>query len=107
MHGQAARAAPEGDSLHEGGSPGPAQVARQAGARRRAQGRAVQVDPIKPTLKAPGTKRLKLKYDEPLSKIAFEFNLRRCSKDRGFVGVEVMISALPSGDHCSTWGGTC
>jgi len=25
-------------------------------------GKAVQVDPIKPTLKAPGTKRLKLKY---------------------------------------------
>jgi len=27
------------------------------------QGRAVQVDPIKPNLKLPGTKRLKLKYD--------------------------------------------
>jgi hypothetical protein len=26
-------------------------------------GRAVQVDPIRPRLKAPGTKRLKLKYD--------------------------------------------
>ena len=26
-------------------------------------GRAVQVDPIKPTLKTPGSKRLKLKYD--------------------------------------------
>jgi hypothetical protein len=26
-------------------------------------GRAVQVDPIKPTLKVPGTKHLKLKYD--------------------------------------------
>ena len=40
-------------------------------------GRAVQVDPIKPTLKAPGTKRLKLKYDELLSSFAFKFNLRR------------------------------
>ena len=30
-----------------------------------------------PTLKAPGTKRLKLKYDAPLSKFAFKFNLRR------------------------------
>jgi len=40
-------------------------------------GRAVQVDPIKPTLKAPGTKRLKLKYDELLSHLAFKFNLRR------------------------------
>jgi lipoate-protein ligase A len=37
----------------------------------------VQVDPIKPTLKAPGTKRLKLKYDDPLSNFAFKFNLRR------------------------------
>jgi hypothetical protein len=40
----------------------------------------VQVDPIKPTLKASGAKRLKLKYDEPLSNVAFEFNLRRYSK---------------------------
>jgi hypothetical protein len=40
-------------------------------------GKAVQVDPIKPTLKAPGTKRLKLDYDEPLSEFAFKFNLRR------------------------------
>jgi len=34
------------------------------------------LDPIKATLKAPGTKRLKLKYDEPLSKFAFKINLR-------------------------------
>ena len=40
-------------------------------------GRAVQVDPIKPTLKAPGTKLLKLQYDKPLSTFAFKFNLRR------------------------------
>ena len=37
----------------------------------------MQVDPIKPTLKAPGTKRLKLKYDEPLSNVALKVNLRR------------------------------
>jgi len=37
----------------------------------------VQLDPIKPYLKPPGTKRLKLKCDEPLSNIAFNFNLRR------------------------------
>ena len=30
---------------------------------------------------AHGTKLLKLKYDEPLSKFAFNFNLRRYSKD--------------------------
>jgi len=37
----------------------------------------VQVDPIKPTLKASGTKRLKLECDEPISDCAFKFNLRR------------------------------
>ena len=40
-------------------------------------GKAVQVVPIKPTLKAPGTKRLKLKCDRLLSTLAFKFNLRR------------------------------
>jgi hypothetical protein len=43
-------------------------------------GQAVQVDPIKPTLKAPGINPLKLKYDK-LRQIcfnfAFKFNLRR------------------------------
>ena len=37
----------------------------------------MRVDPIKPTLKAPGTKRLKLEYDDLLSSVAFNFNLRR------------------------------
>jgi hypothetical protein len=32
---------------------------------------------MKPTLKAPGTLPLKLKYDIPLSNVAFIFNLRR------------------------------
>jgi hypothetical protein len=41
---------------------------------------AVQVDPIKPTLKAPGTKRLKLTYDQLLATFAFKFNLRRYSQ---------------------------
>jgi len=44
---------------------------------RAAPGTAVQVDPIKSTLKAPGTKRLQLKSDEPLSSIAFKLNSRR------------------------------
>ena len=42
-------------------------------------GRAVQVDLIKPTLKAPATQRLQLKYVGLLSNIAFKFNLRRYS----------------------------
>jgi len=40
----------------------------------------VQVEPIKPTLKAPGIKRFKLKYDGLLSIFAFNFNLRRYNK---------------------------
>jgi len=39
----------------------------------------VQVDPIKPKLEPPGTKRLKLKCDILLSTSAFKFNLRRYS----------------------------
>jgi hypothetical protein len=42
---------------------------------------AVQVEPIKPKLKPPGTKRLKLNCDILLSASAFKFNLRRCSTD--------------------------
>ena len=51
----------------------------QAGDRRRgrAPGRAVQVDPIKPTLKPPGTNRFKLESDKLLSIFAFNFKLRR------------------------------
>ena len=37
----------------------------------------MQVDPIKPTLKAPGINRLKLNHDDPLSNFGFKFNLRR------------------------------
>jgi len=40
-------------------------------------GRTVQVDRMKPTVKAPGAKRLKLKYDGTLS--SFVSNLRRYS----------------------------
>ena len=40
----------------------------------------MQVDPITPKLKGPGSKRLKLKHDRLLSicyRFAFTFNLRR------------------------------
>ena len=50
----------------------------------------MQVDPINPTLKPPGTKLLKLKYDEPLSKIAFKFNLRRYSKEPARQGWQII-----------------
>jgi hypothetical protein len=36
----------------------------------------VQVDPIKPTWKAPGSKSLILKYDKRVSDFGFSFNLR-------------------------------
>jgi len=47
------------------------------GGRTGARGRAVQVGPIKPTLKAPGTQRFKLEYDVLLSSFAFILSLRR------------------------------
>ena len=40
----------------------------------------MQVDPIKPKLKAPGTKRVKLNCDVLLSTSAFKFKLRRYTK---------------------------
>jgi len=41
----------------------------------------VQVDPNKPTLKAPGTKHSELQYDKLLSNLALKFNLRRSILD--------------------------
>ena len=40
-------------------------------------GKAVQDEPMKSVLNLLGTKRLKLKYDELLSSVAFKFKLRR------------------------------
>ena len=44
---------------------------------------AVQVDLIKPTLKAPKTKLLKQTNDELLSSFSFKFHLRRYSTEGG------------------------
>ena len=52
----------------------------------------MQVDPIKPKLTLPGTKRLKLKCDVPLSKFAFNFNLRRYNEE--IVRVETENASL-------------
>ena len=41
----------------------------------------MQLDPFKPKLKAPGTILSTLNYDEPLSSFAFDFNLRRYTKE--------------------------
>ena len=56
-------------------------------------GRAVQVDPSKPTLTAPGTKRLKLKCDEPLSNFAFKCNLRHYILDDRAAAAEEVAAA--------------
>jgi hypothetical protein len=47
----------------------------------RVHGKTVQVTPTKPVLKASGTKRLKLRYDEPLTNFAFKLNMRRYGTD--------------------------
>jgi hypothetical protein len=43
----------------------------------RARGKVVKLKPMQSTLKALGSKPLKLKCDELLSRFAFKFNLRR------------------------------
>jgi len=48
----------------------------------------VQAEPIKPTLKAPGIKRIELKYDKSLSKFAFKFHLRHY--------IKVLVNRIPS-----------
>ena len=60
-------------------------------------GRAVQVDPIKPTLKVPGTERLKLKYHETLSTFAFKFSLRRCPLEHSVQGSAAATPESPRG----------
>ena len=63
----------------------------------RRQGKAVQVDPIKPMLKAPGPERLKLKYNEPLSSFAFKFKLRRYTKVRLAEATRICASVMEVG----------
>jgi len=49
----------------------------------------VQVDPIKPKLKPPGTTLLKLNCDILLSTYAFKFNLRRYTEVLVCPGLEL------------------
>jgi len=60
------------------------------------EGRAVQVDPIRPNLELPGAKHLKLNCDEALSNFAFKFNLRRYTKERDYT-----LSAFEAGAYTS------
>jgi hypothetical protein len=51
-----------------------------------------------PTLKAPGTKHLKLNYDEPPSSFAFTFNLRHYTMELcGLAGVAASRVGSPDG----------
>jgi hypothetical protein len=52
---------------------------------------------VKHTLKAPGAKRLKLKYVEPLSKFAFNDNLRRYTTGMREVKVHPWFDGLDWG----------
>jgi len=68
--------------LHSGHlRPGERGGGLRQGVAEEARGEAVQVDPIKPKLKASGTKRLTLQSDEPLSNVAFKIDLRRYTED--------------------------
>jgi hypothetical protein len=56
----------------------------------------VQVDPIKPTLKAPESKLLKVKYGKALSNSGFKFNLRRYIMATDPAGVPLRTSTAPT-----------
>ena len=65
------------------------------GAQPDVQGRAVQVGPITPMLKAPGTKRFKLKYEKLLSiLLQFCFQHQLAPLDQGAFDIKLTTSAL-------------
>ena len=55
----------------------------------------MQADPIKPKLKLPGTKRLKVKHDEPLSKFALKFSLCRYSEATNVEAAAAGVGGYP------------
>ena len=71
------------------------------GHQRVAHGGAVQVGPIKPTLKPPGAKRLKRHCDVLLSTVAFKFNLRFYITETPLL--DRLLDALGRGLHSSTF----
>jgi hypothetical protein len=62
-------------------------------------GKKVQVDPIKPTLKAPETKHTILEHDKLLSNFGFKFNLR-CYN---LAGRTWGVSSVPSAPRTPLW----
>ena len=63
------------------------------------QGKAVQVDPMKPIWKPPGNKHLKLQCDIVLSTFALKFNLRRYMKVTGIQNMGNTVSVLVRGSN--------
>ena len=57
----------------------------------------MQVDPIKPELKAPGINLLTLKLDEPLATCAFTFNSRRCNEGLDVAGAVTFLDKILGG----------
>ena len=67
-----------------------------------ALGKAVQVDPIKTTSKAPQIELLKLKHDKPLSNFAFKFNLRHYNwvmPPTGLLALDFVSFVYPRSPH--------
>ena len=67
-------------------------------------GRAVQLDSMKPMLKAPGYKRSKLRYDELLASFAFKFNMRRYIRATTYRRPTCPTCASSSATTCSRSG---
>jgi len=65
----------------------------------------VQVDPSKPTVKAPGSMLSKLRYDGPVSNFAFNFNLRRYTKVVDTPPIKPKPVAAPMGAKAAGAGG--
>jgi hypothetical protein len=63
----------------------------------------MQVDPMEPAMKSPGSKRLKPKYDEPLSNFAFNFNFCRYSTASGG-NVAIQAGGSLGGQHEASGG---
>ena len=65
------------------------------------RGKAVHIESVKPVLKAPRTKRLKLKWDKLLSNVAFNFNLRCYSAEPGvdLLSVASLRDMLKAGSY--------
>ena len=64
------------------------------------RGRAVQVDPIKPTLKAPKFQLLELEHEEVLSNCGFKVKLRRYT----VVAAACTLETLKMATMCSPAG---